>query len=92
MPRVSRKKRAYRKDDNTSPFDKARDELLSHILQCGVLQAEPEHQSDWFDDTMEYLAERYGTLSKKELDAIRSLGEQYCRPVKRHEPGVGAAS
>ena len=50
---MAKNKRAYSKDDNTNPFDKARDELLSHILQCGVLQAEEEHQKDWFDDTME---------------------------------------
>jgi hypothetical protein len=92
VQRVGKHKRAYSKDDNTSPFDKARDELLSHILQCGVLQAEPEHQKDWFDDTMEYLAERYPTLAKKDLKEIRAVGEQYCRPVKRHKPEVGATS
>lgn len=89
---MAKNKRAYNKDDNTNPFDKARDELLSHILQCGVLQAEPEHQKDWFDDTMEYLAERYATLSKKDLQQIRAVGEQYCRPVRRHSPEVGATS
>ena len=89
---MGKKKHAYSKDDNASPFDKARDELLSHILQCGVLQAEPEHQKDWFDDTMEYLAERYLTLSKKELSQIRTVGEQYCRPVRRHSPEISAAS
>jgi hypothetical protein len=30
-----------------SPFDQARDELFSHILRCGVLDADPEHQKDW---------------------------------------------
>jgi len=89
---VAKNKRAYSKDDSTDPFDKARDELLSHILQCGVLQAEAEHQKDWFDVTMEYLAERYLTLSKKELQQIRTVGEQYCRPVKRHKPEVGATN
>jgi hypothetical protein len=81
----------HRKEDNASPFDKARDELLSHILHCGVLQAEPQHQKDWFDDTMEYMAERYATLSDDQLDTIRTLGERYCRPVKPHTE-VGAVS
>ena len=81
----------HRNEDNSSPFDKARDELLSHIIHCGVLQAEPQHQKDWFDDTMEYVAERYATLSDDQLDTIRALGERYCRPVKRHTE-VGAAS
>ncbi len=81
----------HRIEDNSSPFDKARDELLSHIIHCGVLQAEPQHQKDWFDDTMEYVAERYATLSDDQLDTIRALGERYCRPVKRHTE-VGATS
>ena len=36
------KKPAQRSD--ASAFDQARDELFSHILRCGVLEAEPEHQ------------------------------------------------
>ena len=81
---MGKKNPKHRKEDNSSPFDKARDELLSHIIHCGVLQAEPQHQKDWFDDTMEYIAERYATLSDDQLDTIRALGERYCRPVKRH--------
>jgi hypothetical protein len=90
---MGKKKPKHRKEDNSSPFDKARDELLSHILHCGVLQAEVQHQKDWFDDTMEYMAERYGSLSRTELTTIRTLGERYCRPVKRHDSEeVGAPS
>jgi hypothetical protein len=62
-------------------FDQARDELFSHILRCGVLEALPEHQKDWFDDTMLYLAERYEDLSEEELGQLRVLGERYCQPV-----------
>jgi hypothetical protein len=63
-------------------FNQARDEMFSHILRCGVLEAEPEHQKDWFDDTMQYLAERYADLSPEELNQLRTLGERYCRPVQ----------
>jgi hypothetical protein len=62
-------------------FDQARDELFSHILRCGVLEAEPEHQKDWFDDTMQYLADRYLNLSDDSLADVRVLGERYCQPV-----------
>jgi hypothetical protein len=62
-------------------FDQARDELFSHILRCGVLEALPEHQKEWFDDTMLYLAERYEGLSEEELGQLRVLGERYCQPV-----------
>jgi hypothetical protein len=33
-------------------FDHARDELYSHILRCGVLEATEEHRKEWFDDTL----------------------------------------
>ena len=89
---MGKKKAKHRTEDNSSPFDRARDELLSHILHCGVLQAESDQQKDWFDDTMEYMAERYATLSDEELASIRTLGEQYCRPVKKHDSEVGAAN
>ena len=51
-----------------SVFDQARDELFSHILRCGVLEAEPEHQQDWLNDTMQYLADRYIDLSDEDLE------------------------
>jgi hypothetical protein len=62
-------------------FDQARDELFSHILRCGVLEALPEHQKEWFDDTMLYLAERYDSLTEEERTQLRTLGERYCQPV-----------
>jgi len=75
-------------------FDQARDELFSHILRCGVLEAAPTDQKEWFDDTMEYLGERYDGLSPSELDALRQLGERYCQPVigrnEEKEETVGA--
>jgi hypothetical protein len=66
-------------------FAQARDELFSHILRCGVTDALPEHQKDWFDDTMGYVADRYDDLSKDELAQLRTLGERYCQPVRRVE-------
>ena len=74
-----------------NPFDQARDELFSHILRCGVLEADLEHQKDWFDDTMDYLAERYEALSDEELSGLRRLGEQYCRPVIQRPDPIGAS-
>ena len=71
-------------------FEKARDELYSHILHCEVLGADEEHQREWFDDTMEYIAERYTTLSKDALAQVRSLGERYVQPVIRRDAEVGS--
>ena len=78
---MAKKKPAMRTAAGPSILDQARDELFSHILRCGVLEAAAEHQKDWFDDTMDYLAERYEDLSDEELAGLRRLGEQYCRPV-----------
>lgn len=71
-------------------FEKARDELYSHILRCGVLEAQVEHQKDWFDDTMEYLSERFPELGDDDVVKLRELGERYCQPVIQHGPTVGA--
>ena len=77
---------------DTAPggFAQARDELFSHILRCRVLEASAEHQKEWFNDTMEYLADRYETLTDDELGDVRRLGEQYCRPVIRNGDPVAA--
>ncbi len=70
--------------------DRARDELYSHILSCGVLEAAAEQRKEWFDDTMEYLAERYDRLTNEDVASLRTLGERFCQPVVRTDE-VGAA-
>lgn len=62
-------------------FEQARDELFSHILRCGVLETAEEHRKEWFDDTLDYLGDRYEELTGAELGELRTLGERYCRPV-----------
>ena len=73
-------------------FAQARDELFSHILRCGVLEAMPEHQKEWFDDTMLYLGDRYPALDQDQVGELRLLGERYCRPVVPRSTPVGATS
>jgi hypothetical protein len=85
-------KKKFRSNPEAASFAQARDELFSHVLRCGVIEALPEHQKDWFDDTMGYIAERYEDLSEDELAELRTLGERYCQPVRRADPvGAGAA-
>lgn len=74
-----------------TPFEEARDELYSHILRCGVLGAAAEHQREWFDDTMEYMSDRYPSLTADELADLRKLGERYCQPVIPHGSTVETA-
>jgi hypothetical protein len=78
-------KRRTSSTPEAASFAQARDELFSHILRCGVIEALPEHQKDWFDDTMGYVADRYEDLSDEELTQLRVLGERYCQPVRRVE-------
>lgn len=68
-----------------TPFDEARDELFQHIMRCGVIGSEPEHQLEWFDETMKYLADRYHELSAEQLKQIRLLGERFVQPPKQNK-------
>jgi hypothetical protein len=88
---MSKKKTS--RDPEAVAFAQARDEMFSHILRCGVIEALPEHQEDWFDDTMLYLADRYEDLSEEELAQLRVLGERFSQPVQRKAEPVesGAA-
>jgi hypothetical protein len=88
---MAKSKSARRSPPAPRPFEQARDELFSHILRCGVLEALPEHQKEWFDDTMQYLGERYDELNPEELTQVRTLGERYCQPVMgRGTPNIEA--
>jgi len=71
-----------------SAFDQARDELFQHVISCGVIGSEPEHQKEWFDETMKYLAERYHELGSRQIAELRVLGERFAAPTKRPEPAT----
>ena len=66
--------------------------MFSHILRCGVIEALPEHQKDWFDDTIQYLEDRYSDLSDEDLAQLRVLGERYCQPVVTRSDEVAAGA
>lgn len=68
----------------TTVFDRARDELFSHIQRCGVLEADDEHRNEWLKDTTDYLRERYPELDREQLDELTEIGNRYCRPAIRH--------
>lgn len=68
----------------TTVFDRARDELFSHIQRCGVLDADDEHRAEWLKDTTDYLRERYPELNREQLDELTEIGDRYCLPAIRH--------
>ncbi|MFL5575947.1 MAG: hypothetical protein ACJ79S_08275 [Gemmatimonadaceae bacterium] len=65
-----------------TPQEQARDEMFQHIMRCGVVGAAPEHQTEWFDETMSYIAERYHELSGTEVAELRAMGERFVQPPK----------
>jgi hypothetical protein len=67
---------------SSTPFEQARDELFQHIMTCGVVGADSEHQQEWFDETMKYFAERYPELSEHQVTELRKLGERFAQPPK----------
>lgn len=68
-------------------LDRARDELFSHIQRCDVLDAKQEHQKEWLEETMEFMAERYPDLTKLQLAQLEAMGRRYIRPAIPHGRG-----
>jgi hypothetical protein len=79
---MAKSKNRRREVAEPMPFEQARDEMFQHIIRCGVLQAAPEHQVEWFDDTMAYLEDRYHELTTEQLAELRTLGLRFCQPPK----------
>ena len=75
-----------------SPFDQARDEMFQHIIRCGVIGSAPEHQAEWFGQTMEYLEDRYHELGPAQITELRTLGERFCQPPKAPSESADTAA
>lgn len=75
-----------------TPFDQARDELFQHIMTCGVIGSDPQHQGEWFDDTMKYLSDRYHELSPSDLKQLRVLGDRFVQPPKTRQSNEEAVT
>ncbi|MFQ5746569.1 MAG: hypothetical protein ACE5HF_05040 [Gemmatimonadota bacterium] len=67
-------------------MDSARDELFSHIMRCGVLEAEEDERRVWMSDTVEFLGERYPDLTRDDLQSLSDIGHRYCQPAIPHGP------
>jgi hypothetical protein len=81
---MNTQKNRFRKEPvrSATPFAEARDELFQQIMRCGVVGSAPEDQRDWFNNTMDYLAERYHELAPSEIGELRVLGERFAQPPK----------
>jgi hypothetical protein len=76
------RQRSRKPGNEPSPKDQARDELFQHIISCGVVGCAPEHQREWFDETMQYLAQRFYELSAVDIAELRTLGERFAQPPR----------
>ena len=72
-------------------MDQARDELFSHINRCGVLKATPDDQSEWMDETIDYLGDRFPDLTDFDLQALHQVGMRFCGPAIPHGDGSTAS-
>lgn len=79
---MTKKNRQRRVVTPPTPFEQARDELFQQIMRCEVIGAEPEHQGEWFAETMAYFAERYPELKPADVSDLRKLGERFVQPPK----------
>jgi hypothetical protein len=92
---MAKQRNRHKEVSSSTPFEQARDELFQQIIRCGVLQAAPEHQLEWFDDTMGYIEDRYPELKDAELAELKTLGLRFCEPPKsttEHEPANAASA
>jgi hypothetical protein len=74
-----------------TPFEEARDELFQHIMRCGVVGSAPEHQAEWFQETMQYMTDRYPELDATKIAELRKLGERFAQPPKKRQDDTAAA-
>lgn len=65
-----------------SPFEAARDELFQHVMRCGVIGSDAADMKEWFDNTLDYLQDRYHELSPTQLGELRVLGERFAEPAR----------
>jgi hypothetical protein len=83
-------KRTTKSPATPSPFEEARDELFQHIMRCGVVGSAPEHQEEWFNETMAYMTDRYPELHAEQIGELRKLGERFSQPPKKRDDTAAA--
>ena len=87
---AKQKNRTMRAPAVPSPFEEARDELFQHIMRCGVVGSDPEHQQEWFEETMAYMTDRYPELDADKIAELRKLGERFAQPPKKRDDTAAA--
>ncbi len=89
---MAKKNRQPKSPATQTPFEEARDELFQHIMRCGVVGAELEDQTSWFNDTISYLSGRFPELTEAQVAELRQLGERFAQPPKRQTDSAASAA
>jgi hypothetical protein len=55
------------------------------------MQASPEQQKEWMTDTIEFLGERFSSLTPKDLKELETIGMRFCSPVISNAEAAVAA-
>jgi len=79
---LTKKNRQRRVVTPPTPFEQARDELFQQVMRCEVIGAAPDHQAEWFNETIAYFAQRYPELKPADVNDLRKLGERFVQPPK----------
>jgi len=87
---AKQKNRTMKAPATPSPFEEARDELFQHVMRCGVVGSDPEHQEEWFNETMAYMTDRYPELSPEQMGELRKLGTRFAQPPKKRDDTAAA--
>jgi hypothetical protein len=92
LARKKRDRREQRPERQESVAERARNELFSAIRQCGVIGAAEDEQTEWMDDTVRFLAQRYPELTPEELEQLKITGLRFCQPVIPHGNNPNSAA
>jgi hypothetical protein len=76
----------------TTPLDRARDELFSHVIRCNVLEATMQDREEWLVETMDYMAGRHPHLTGIELAQLEVLGGRFIKPSIPHGAEANATN
>lgn len=76
----------------TTPLDRARDELFSHVIRCDVLDASMDDRKEWLDETMDYMAHRHPHLGGIELAQLEVMGSRFIKPSIPHGADTNATN
>jgi hypothetical protein len=87
---AKQKNRTTKAPTTATPFEEARDELFQHIMRCGVVGSDPEHQEEWFNETMAYMTDRYPELNPEQTGELRKLGTRFAQPPKKRDDTAAA--